>query len=86
MPDHLGPNLKLLCGHYRSIAEVCRKLERWFMIPVELNGTDNQDLLFTAKFQDEPIEKILQIIDATIPINYQILTDKVVIKQRTINN
>jgi len=26
MPDHLGPNLKLLCSHYRSIAEVCRKL------------------------------------------------------------
>ena len=26
MSDHLGPNLKLLCSHYRSIAEVCRKL------------------------------------------------------------
>lgn len=26
MPDHLGSNLKLLCSHYRSIAEVCRKL------------------------------------------------------------
>ncbi|TLX54775.1 XRE family transcriptional regulator [Stutzerimonas nosocomialis] len=26
MSDSLGPNLKLLCSHYRSIAEVCRKL------------------------------------------------------------
>lgn len=26
MSDHLGANLKLLCSHYRSIAEVCRKL------------------------------------------------------------
>ncbi len=26
MHDHLGANLKLLCSHYRSIAEVCRKL------------------------------------------------------------
>jgi transcriptional regulator with XRE-family HTH domain len=26
MSDHLGSNLKLLCSHYRSIAEVCRKL------------------------------------------------------------
>ncbi|QGZ28940.1 helix-turn-helix domain-containing protein [Stutzerimonas stutzeri] len=26
MYDHLGANLKLLCSHYRSIAEVCRKL------------------------------------------------------------
>ena len=25
MDDHLGTNLKLLCSHYRSIAEVCRK-------------------------------------------------------------
>lgn len=69
-----------------TLAEVCRKLERWFMIPVEFNGTDNQDLLFTAKFQDESIEKILQILNMTIPINYQILNDKIVIKQRTTNN
>ena len=26
MYEHLGDNLKLLCSHYRSIAEVCRKL------------------------------------------------------------
>ena len=26
MSEHLGANLKLLCSHYRSIAEVCRKL------------------------------------------------------------
>ncbi|HSC83882.1 MAG TPA: helix-turn-helix transcriptional regulator [Pseudomonas sp.] len=26
MAEHLGENLKLLCSHYRSIAEVCRKL------------------------------------------------------------
>ncbi|BBP86276.1 MULTISPECIES: helix-turn-helix domain-containing protein [Pseudomonas] len=26
MSDNLGENLKLLCSHYRSIAEVCRKL------------------------------------------------------------
>ncbi len=26
MADYLGDNLKLLCSHYRSIAEVCRRL------------------------------------------------------------
>ena len=26
MTEHLGDNLKLLCSHYRSIAEVCRQL------------------------------------------------------------
>lgn len=69
-----------------TLTEVCRKLERWFMIPIELNDTNNQDLLFTAKFQDESIERILQILNMTIPINYQILNDKIVIKQRTTNN
>jgi len=69
-----------------TLAEVCRKLERWFMIPVELKGNDNQDLLFTAKFQDEPLEKILRILNLTIPINYQIMNDKIVIKQTTNNN
>ncbi len=69
-----------------TLSEVCRKLERWFMIPVEFNGTDNQDLLFTAKFQDESVEKILKILNLTIPINYQILNEKIVIKQKTTNN
>jgi len=69
-----------------TLAEVCRNLERWFMIPVELKGNDNQDLLFTAKFQDEPLEKILRILNLTIPINYQIMNDKIVIKQTTNNN
>lgn len=68
-----------------TLAEVCRKLERWFMIPVEFNGTDNQDLLFTAKFQDESVEKILKILNLTIPINYQIMNDKIVIKQKISN-
>ncbi len=26
MSQHLGPNLKLACSHYRSISEVCRQL------------------------------------------------------------
>ena len=26
MAEYFGDNLKLLCSHYRSIAEVCRKL------------------------------------------------------------
>jgi ferric-dicitrate binding protein FerR (iron transport regulator) len=69
-----------------TLSEVCRKLERWFMIPVEFNGTDNQDLLFTAKFQDESVEKILKILNLTIPINYQIMNEKIVIKQKTTNN
>jgi hypothetical protein len=56
------------------------------MIPVEFNGSDNQDLLFTAKFQDESVEKILKILNLTIPINYQILNEKIVIKQKTTNN
>jgi ferric-dicitrate binding protein FerR (iron transport regulator) len=61
-----------------TLSEVCRKLERWFMIPVEFSGNEG-DLLFTAKFEDESIEQILRILNETIPIQFQVLKDKIII-------
>jgi hypothetical protein len=62
--------------------EVCNKLERWFMIPVDYKGTFNQEMLFTAKFEGESLETILQIISQTIPIKYQVFKDHVEIIDR----
>lgn len=61
-----------------TLSEVCRKLERWFMVPVEFSGNEGE-LLFTAKFEDESIEQILRILNETIPIQYQVLKDKIII-------
>lgn len=58
-----------------DMQEVCSKLERWFMVPVEYKGTLNKDLLFTAKFEGESLETILRIVSETIPIKYKILKD-----------
>ena len=72
----------LLIFKRNNLNEVCRKLERWFMIPIEYDGKGNQNLLFTAKFEDESIERILKIVSETIPINYQIRQDKIIIKYK----
>ena len=76
----------LLIFKRNNLNEVCRKLERWFMIPIEYDGKGNENLLFTAKFEDEPIERILKIVSETIPINYQIRKDKIIIKYKSDTN
>lgn len=76
----------LLIFKRNNLNEVCRKLERWFMIPIEYDGKGNQNLLFTAKFEDESIERILKIVSETIPINYQIRQDKIIIKYKNGTN
>lgn len=65
-----------------DIHEVCSKLERWFMVPVEYKGAFNKELLFTAKFEGESLETILRIISQTIPIKYKVLKDHVEISDR----
>lgn len=75
----------LLIFKRNNLNEVCRKLERWFMIPIEYDGKGNQNLLFTAKFEDESIERILKIVGETIPINYQIRQDKIIITYKNGN-
>jgi transmembrane sensor len=57
--------------------EVCSKLERWFMIPVDYKGTFNKELLFTAKFEGESLETILSIIGQTIPVSYKVFKDHI---------
>lgn len=72
----------LLLFKRNDMHEVCNKLERWFMIPVDYKGTFNQEMLFTAKFEGESLETILRIISQTIPIKYQIFKDHVEITDR----
>ena len=72
----------LLIFKRNNLNEVCRKLERWFMIPIEYDGKGNTDLEFTAKFEDESIERILEIVSETFPINYQIRNNQIIIKYK----
>jgi transmembrane sensor len=69
-----------------NMHEVCGKLERWFMVPVNYKGTFNKDLLFTAKFEEESIETILRIISQTFPIKYKILKDHIEITDKKLLN
>lgn len=65
-----------------DLHEVCNKLERWFMVPVDYKGNINKDLLFTAKFEGESLPAILRIVSKTIPIKYRIFKDHVEIIDR----
>lgn len=65
-----------------DLHEVCSKLERWFMVPVDYKGTFNKNLLFTAKFEGESLETILKIISQTIPISYKVFKDHIEIADR----
>jgi ferric-dicitrate binding protein FerR (iron transport regulator) len=69
----------LLIFKRNNLNEVCRKLERWFMVPIEYDGTGNTDLEFTAKFEDESLTQILKIVSETFPIDYYIKNNKVMI-------
>jgi transmembrane sensor len=69
----------LLIFKRNNLTEVCRKLERWYMVPIEYDGKGDQNILFTAKFEDESLERILKIISETIPIRYEIKDNKIII-------
>ena len=69
----------LLIFKRNNLNEVCRKLERWFMVPIEYDGTGNTDLEFTAKFEDESLEQILKIVSETFPIDFYFKDNEVMI-------
>jgi ferric-dicitrate binding protein FerR (iron transport regulator) len=70
----------LLIFKRNNLAEVCRKLERWYMVPIEYEDNGENNLLFTAKFEDESLETILKIVKETIPIQYQIKDNQIIVK------
>ncbi len=71
----------LLLFKRNNLSEICRKLERWYMIPIEYDDTGDDNLLFTAKFEDESIETILKIVNETIPINYKYINNQIKVEK-----
>jgi len=58
---------------------VAKKLERWFNINIDLiNGI--KDERFTGKFSNESLEQVLEIVNASTPIDFTISGDKIIIK------
>lgn len=54
------------------MAEVVRRIERWYNVKVELADTELENYSFRATFQDDKLEEVLRYLSLTSPIKYQI--------------
>jgi ferric-dicitrate binding protein FerR (iron transport regulator) len=52
--------------------EVIRKLDRWFNVDIELADPEISQYVYTATFQHETINQILELFKRTSPVEYQI--------------
>ena len=51
---------------------IARRLERWYNIDVEVNGSLTEDLRLRATFIDESLEEVLDLLKRSLPIDYRI--------------
>jgi transmembrane sensor len=58
------------------MTEVCRRIERWYNVKVELNDKELEKYSFRATFEDEKLEEVLRLLSMTSPISYQIIPRK----------
>lgn len=63
-----------------NMAEVTRRLERWYNIEVEVADPALNEYVFRATFEDDSLREVLKFLSMTSPIRYrvsprQILTD-----------
>jgi len=53
--------------------EVVRKLNRWFNVEITIADPEIQKYVYTATFQDESIDQILELLTISAPIRYQVI-------------
>lgn len=60
----------------KSLSYICRYLERWYNIRIDLDPTIADTHVYTFTISDEPLETILQIMSRINPIHYSFEEDK----------
>lgn len=58
------------------MAEVVRKLDRWFNVQIEIADPNIGAYIYTATFQNESIEQVMRLIERTSPVEYDIIPGK----------
>jgi ferric-dicitrate binding protein FerR (iron transport regulator) len=53
--------------------EVVRKLNRWFNVDIEVADPRILEYVYTATFQDESLDQILELLTISAPISYQVI-------------
>jgi transmembrane sensor len=59
------------------MAEVARRIERWYNVKVELGDKELEKYTFRATFEDDKLEEVLRFLCMTSPIRYQIIPRKI---------
>jgi transmembrane sensor len=59
-----------------DMAEVARRIERWYDVKVEIADYDLVHFSFRATFKDDSLEDVLKLLSMTSPIEYKILPRK----------
>ncbi|MDL2323299.1 DUF4974 domain-containing protein [Bacteroidales bacterium OttesenSCG-928-A17] len=63
----------------KPLRHICKYLERWYNITIELDPIIADSQIYTFTVNDEPLETILQIMSRINPIQYSFEEDKRVI-------
>jgi transmembrane sensor len=66
-----------------NMAEVARRIERWYNVKVILEDQDLDNYSFRATFEDDSLEEVLRLLGMTSPIDY-IITPRVMKPDGTI--
>jgi ferric-dicitrate binding protein FerR (iron transport regulator) len=55
-----------------NMAEVARRLERWYNIEVEIADKALDGYIFRATFEDDSLQEVLRLLSMTSPIRYKV--------------
>jgi transmembrane sensor len=55
-----------------NMAEVARRIERWYNVKVILVDKDLETYTFRATFEDDSLEEVMRLLSLTSPIDYKI--------------
>ncbi len=56
-----------------SMAEVARRLERWYNVRVEIKDKEIESYSFRGTFEDDQLEEVLKYLCMTSPLKYRIM-------------
>jgi transmembrane sensor len=62
----------LLVFREDPMPEVVRRLNRWFNVDIQLEGPELKDWAYTATFEDESLEQVLELLKISAPVDYMI--------------
>jgi ferric-dicitrate binding protein FerR (iron transport regulator) len=62
----------------RPLGEICRYLEQWYSVKIQLDNSIADNQVYTFTITDEPLETILQIMSKINPISYTFMEDNTV--------